>query len=104
MSKLTELEKHKQLHEILPNEEVVHVTSVKGDPAQFKLNHEHRTVLMAGGPEEDALWKYTNASYDSIMALLHRAPNQPIGDVAPTLPPPVVEPIDMESVAPELPV
>jgi hypothetical protein len=97
MAKLSALETHKQLHEVLPGEEVVSLTSTKGDEASYKLNHQHRQVLIAGGPEEDCAWKHTNASYDSVMANLGRAPNQGV----PVVP---AEPIDMESVAPEVPV
>ena len=92
--KLSALDAHKQLHEVMPGEEVVELTSVKGDKGTYKLNHEHRHVLIAGGPDEDCAWKHTNASYDSVMGNLGRAPNQ--GE--PVVP---VEPI--ESVPVEVP-
>jgi hypothetical protein len=101
MSKMNALMSHNQLHsEALGlNEEVVHGVSVKGDPYEYKLDHEHRKVFTKTGPEEDAVWRDTNASYDGVMALIGRAPNQGV----PVEPAVVAEPIDMESVAPHLP-
>jgi hypothetical protein len=62
------LRKHQQLNAVLEGEEIVEVTSNKGDVAKMKVDHLHKKVFIEGGPEEDNAWKDTNASYDSVMA------------------------------------
>lgn len=95
MPKLTALEAHNQLREVLPGEEIVTLNSSKGDSATYKLNHKHKQVLIAGGPEEDCAFKHTNASYDSVLAHLGRSADnsQPVFESTP---------VDLESVAPSV--
>jgi len=97
--KLSAAEAHLQLHsqELLPHEEIVHVTSSKGDPATFKLNHALKQVLVPGGPEEDCAFKHSNASYEQLMQRLGRAPEEAFFGVG-------AKPVDLASAAPPEPV
>jgi hypothetical protein len=64
--------KHAQLNAVLDGEEVLDVTSDKGDVSKIKVDHLHKKVFVAGGPEEDSAWKDTNSSYDALMAKIGR--------------------------------
>jgi hypothetical protein len=92
---MSALDAHKTLHEILPNEEVVTLASGKGDEGKFKLNHEHKTVLVAGGPDEDCAWRNSNASYADMLSKLGRNADNSQVPVAP------VEPAIFDPMAPE---
>jgi hypothetical protein len=68
--------KHAQLHNVLPDEELVTVAvNDKGRQIQahYKLDHKDKQVFIAGGPEEDSAWKRTNGSYDDILRQVGRS-------------------------------
>ena len=74
MAKLNQMELHNQVHEAVPgpNEEIVTVTSDKGDSMEYKLNHALKQVWMKTGELEEAAWRNTNGSYEAVMERLGR--------------------------------
>lgn len=94
--KMSAIDTHNQLHGMLHGEEVITLDNGKGDIATYKLNHEHKQVLIGGGPEEDCLWKHTNASYAAVLSNLGRSAD----NTQPAIPG-LVEAVPVESGLPE---